>query len=233
LLALAARVIGLDIAGIDLVAADIGRPLREQGGAILEVNAMPGLLMHLKPAAGEPRRVDEMIVASLYPPGEVGRIPVVAVESGPGAARVARLLGERLARAGFTAGVACAEGTFVQGVETRSGNCATARHAADLLLHPLLDAAVVEVRLDSIREEGLGFDRCDALVLASLEEDAAHQALRSTLPPGGALAASLEEDPARQALRSTLAPGGALAVARADESPEDFAARVALPFLPA
>ena len=158
LVALAARTIGLDVAGVDLVVEDISRPMREQGGAILEVNAMPGLMMHLKPGAGERRPVGDIIVASVIPLDTDGRIPIVAVQ-GKGANLVSREIGAMLSAQGLCAGIACADGTFVDGVQTRRvGN--TSRHAADLLMHPLLETAVVEVTDEAVLAEGLGFEQC-------------------------------------------------------------------------
>jgi cyanophycin synthetase len=163
LVALAARTIGLDVAGVDLVAEDISRPMREQGGAILEVNAMPGLMMHLKPGAGEPRPVGDIIVASVIPPGTDGRIPIVAV-NGNGAAAISREIGKLLSAQGLCTGITCADGTFVGGRQTRrAGN--TSRHASDLLLHPLLEAAVAEVTDEAILTEGLGFEQCRIAIL--------------------------------------------------------------------
>ncbi len=159
LVALAARTIGLDVAGVDLVVEDISRPMREQGGAILEVNAMPGLMMHLKPGVGEPRPVGDIIVAAVIPPGTDGRIPIVAIQ-GNGATAIAHEISALLTAHGLCAGVACSEGTFVNGHQTRRAG-QTSRHAADLLLHPLLEAAVVEVRDEAILQDGLGFDRCN------------------------------------------------------------------------
>ena len=51
----AAKAVGLDICGIDVIARDIGQPLETQGGVVVEVNAGPGLRMHLNPSSGTPR----------------------------------------------------------------------------------------------------------------------------------------------------------------------------------
>ncbi len=95
----AAAVVGLDIAGLDIVAEDIGRPLEDQGGVIVEVNAGPGLQMHVQPASGKPRPVGEAIVATMFPPGEMGRIPLVAVTGSKGKTATARLIGTILGAA--------------------------------------------------------------------------------------------------------------------------------------
>jgi cyanophycin synthetase len=187
LVALAARTIGLDVAGVDLVVEDISRPMRAQGGAILEVNAMPGLMMHLKPGAGEPRPVGDIIVASVIAPGTDGRIPVVAV-NGNGAAAISREIGALLSAQGLCTGVACAEGTFVNGEQTRrAGN--TSRHAADVLMHPLLEAAVVEVADEAIETGGLGFEQCHVAIFTGSGPEgltSAKQVLVEYVAAGGA-----------------------------------------------
>ncbi|NMS52802.1 hypothetical protein, partial [Vibrio parahaemolyticus] len=104
---LAARVVGLDIAGVDLVAEDVSRPLAEQRGAIVEVNAGPGLLMHLKPAEGQPRPVGREIVNHLFPAEEEGRLPVVGVTGTRGTALVSRLAAWLIHLGGRHTGVAC------------------------------------------------------------------------------------------------------------------------------
>jgi cyanophycin synthetase len=106
----AARAVGLDVAGIDLMANDIGQPLEEQGGAVVEVNAGPGLQMHLEPTSGNPRPVGEAIVASLFTDGEDGRIPIVAVTGVNGKTTTARLVAHILATAGYAVGMTCTDG---------------------------------------------------------------------------------------------------------------------------
>lgn len=186
LVALAARTIGLDVAGVDLVVEDISRPMRPQGGAILEVNAMPGLMMHLKPGAGEPRPVGDIIVASVIPPETDGRIPIVAV-NGPGAAAISREIGKLLTAQGLCTGVACADGTFVDGEQTRRAG-STSRHAADLLLHPMLEAAVAEVADEAIISEGLGFEQCHIAIFTGSGPEAltpAKRVLMESVAAGG------------------------------------------------
>jgi cyanophycin synthetase len=194
LVALAARTIGLDVAGVDLVVEDISRPMREQGGAILEVNAMPGLMMHLKPGAGVPRPVGDIIVASVIPPGANGRIPIVAV-NGHGAAAISREIGKLLSAQGLCTGVTCADGTFVDGRQTRrAGN--TSRHVSDLLMHPLLEAAIVEVPDEAILAEGLGFERCQMVVFTDSgpeELTASKRVLVESVVSGGAVIVSVAQ----------------------------------------
>ncbi|MCX8145101.1 MAG: cyanophycin synthetase [Azovibrio sp.] len=160
---LAARVVGLDIAGVDLVAKDISQPLAAQGGAIVEVNAGPGLLMHLKPAQGQPRPVGEAIVELLFPQGESGRIPVVGITGARGKTRTARLLTHFLDLSGQYIGLACSDGIFLnrRQVETGSQTAKVEWEAARrVLMNRQVQAAVIENGAEAILRDGLAYDRC-------------------------------------------------------------------------
>jgi cyanophycin synthetase len=167
---LATRVVGLDVAGLDLVVSDISKPLEEQHGMFVEVNAGPGLHPHLLPASGSPRPVGEAIVDSLFKPGEDGRIPTVCVTGTNGKTTVARLIAHLLADKGRVVGTACSDGLFVGDRKIRSGDCATFVPARDLLLNPIVEAAVFEAGAESILREGLGFDRCQVAVVTNIGE---------------------------------------------------------------
>lgn len=158
--ALAARVVGLDIAGIDLVAEDISKPLDVQQGAIVEVNAGPSLIMHLKPASGTAQPVGRAIVDSLFPAESSGRIPVVGVAGTSGMAIVARLVAWLIQISGKHVGVACADGAFLDGRSAEAGNCANWQCSHRLLLNRALAAAVFENDSRMILEEGLAYDKC-------------------------------------------------------------------------
>ncbi len=167
--ALAARVVGLDIAGVDLVAEDISQPLEDQRGAIVEVNAGPGLLMHLKPAAGEPRPVGKAIVDHLFPDGDIGHIPIVGISGGKGKTTVARLVAHLLQLSGQYTGLACSAGLFfgrrhVQ--KTDGSNWAAGRR---VLLNRAVQAAVIENGCLGILSEGLAYDRCQVGVVTNLD----------------------------------------------------------------
>lgn len=161
--ALAARIVGLDVAGIDLVAEDISRPLEEQGGAIVEVNAGPGLLMHLKPAEGKPRPVGEAIAELLFPEGESGRVPVVGITGAKGKTTTARLLAYFLDLSGQYTGLACSDGIFLNrrhvesGAQTANVQWESARR---VLMNRQVQAAVIENGAAAILKDGLAYDRC-------------------------------------------------------------------------
>lgn len=165
---LATQVVGLDIAGLDLVVQDIGRPLEEQGGVFVEVNAGPGLLMHLKPSVGRPRPVGEAIVGELFPDGEDGRIPIACVTGTNGKTVVARLISAVLTRAGRTVGIASSDGIAVGARALAAGDCAGPRSARQVLMHPDVDAAVLEAGRGGILREGLGFDKCAVAVVTNI-----------------------------------------------------------------
>ena len=168
---LAAQVVGLDIAGIDLVTQDISKPLESQGGVIVEVNAGPGLLMHLKPEVGKPRPVGEAIINHIFPdPNDNGRIPVVSVTGTNGKTTVARLVTSMLKATGKIVGLACTDGIIIDGRTIDLGDCAGPRSARNVLLNPILDAAVFEVARGGILREGLGFDKCDVAIVTNIGE---------------------------------------------------------------
>lgn len=167
--ALAARIVGLDIAGIDLVAEDISRPLAEQGGAIVEVNAGPGLLMHLNSADGAPRPVGEAIVASLFKEGEDGRIPIIGVSGTHGCSEVAHIVSVLLQLSGQRCGLACADGHYLDRRQVETGNRATWAGGHKLLLNPAVDAAVIESNVQGILQEGLPYDRSLVAVMTHFD----------------------------------------------------------------
>ena len=157
---LAAQVIGLDIAGIDIVCKDIAQPLDAQRGAVVEVNAGPGLLMHLKPAQGEARPVGDAIVSHLFPEGQRGRIPIVGVAGSENTTAVARLVAWLMQLSGARVGVACREGLFVGARQLERGDCAHWEPGQRLLINRNVEAAVFENDPISLLTEGLAYDRC-------------------------------------------------------------------------
>ncbi len=169
MVALAARVIGLDIAGVDLVAQDISRPLAEQGGAIVEINAGPGLLMHLKPAEGEPRPVGKAIIDSLFAEGRTGRIPVVGISGTDGKNLTARMLASLLHLRGSHAGLACADGLYFAQRRIDPRDAANWASAQKVLLNRSVEVAVIENGSDTILTEGLGYDRCQVGIVTNID----------------------------------------------------------------
>jgi len=166
--ALAARIVGLDIAGVDVVATDISRPLAEQGGAIIEVNAGPGLLMHLQPAVGQPRPVGEAIVGHLFGPGHDGRIPVIGISGCDHTTAVALLTGWLLYCAGHVTGLACNAGMYLQMEKIQTASPGEWASGQRILMNRTTTAAVVESSTRSILEHGLAYDRCQVGVVTSV-----------------------------------------------------------------
>jgi cyanophycin synthetase len=158
--ALAARVVRLDIAGIDLVTTDISRPLAETGGALVEVNAGPGLLMHIRPANGEPRPVGRAIVDHLFPGAADGRIPVVGITGSRPNPMLARLVAHLLQLAGHRTGLASSEGLFLDRREVRAGDRTDWASGAQVLMNKLVEAAVFEHGPRRLATEGTAYDRC-------------------------------------------------------------------------
>jgi cyanophycin synthetase len=165
---LAARVIGLDIAGIDLVAEDIARPLEAQGGAIVEVNAGPGLLMHLRPASGTPQPVGEAIASQLFAAGESGRIPVVGISGRRDTAQIARLTAWIAHLGGRHVGLACSEGLFINQRCIGRRNPTGFDAAQSLLMNRAVDTVVIQSEARGILGDGLPYDRCQVGVVTDV-----------------------------------------------------------------
>jgi len=167
---LAARVVGLDIAGIDLVASDISRPLHEQGGAIIEVNASPGLLAHLKPANGEPRNVGEAIVDHLFAAEKGGRMPIVGITGKHGTTMASRLIAWLLQISGKKVGLTCADGLFVNGRLLPKDGFSDWETGERLLLNKNVEAGVFEASARMILTEGLAYDKCAVGVVTDVSD---------------------------------------------------------------
>jgi cyanophycin synthetase len=167
---LATDTVGLDVAGIDLIAEDINRPLEAQGGAIIEVNASPGLVMHLKPLSGSPRPVGEAILDHLFPPEKSSRVPLVAIAGSHGRTLVADLIASILTAAKHFVGKATANGLHVGRRCLSTGDATHAFDGRRLLMNPLVDAIVLEIAEIQVLREGLAFDRCDVAVVTNLGE---------------------------------------------------------------
>ena len=167
-MALAARVVGLDIAGIDLVVEDIGQPLAPQGGAIVEVNAGPGLLMHLKPAVGRAQPVGEAIVEHLFPGAESGRVPIVGLMGDGLSALASRLLAALLQLHGRHTALACRDGLFLGARQLSKGDALGYAFGERMLINRTVQAAVFETSPRHILTEGLPYDRCQIGVVMAM-----------------------------------------------------------------
>ena len=163
-----ARMTGIDICGIDVICSSLSRPLGEQGGAVIEVNAAPGLRMHLQPSYGKPRAVGEAIIDHLFTPGENARIPIIAVTGTNGKTTTVRLIANMLKRKRLRVGIACTDGVFVNDHCVDTGDCSGPQSARNILFHPEVDAAVLETARGGILREGLGFDYCDVAVVTNI-----------------------------------------------------------------
>ena len=164
----AARKIGLDVAGIDLVCRDIALPLEAQGGAIIEVNAAPGIRMHEHPSSGQRRRVGRAIVDALFAPGEDGRVPVIAVTGSNGKTTTTLAIAHVLQRLGHATGAATSDGITLGGRRIQRGDCTGHGSARSLLTAPEVEFAVLETARADMLAHGLGFDRCDVAVVLNV-----------------------------------------------------------------
>ncbi|WP_438005430.1 cyanophycin synthetase [Sorangium sp. So ce321] len=165
----AARAIDLDICGIDLVAEDIAKPLGR--GAIIELNAAPGIRMHEHPSEGKPRDVGGAIVEMLYPPGAPSRVPIVSITGTNGKTTTTRMVGHILGATGATVGMTTTEGIYVGGHCVEAGDTTGPGSARTILFDPTVDIAVLETARGGIVRRGLGYDWSDVAVMTNIGPD--------------------------------------------------------------
>lgn len=166
-----ARIIGLDICGIDIMAPDLSVPITENGGAILEVNAAPGFRMHLEPTEGLPRNVAEPVIDMLYPPGTTARIPIIAVSGTNGKTTTTRLMAHVCKQVGYKVGYTTTDGVYIQNEMMMRGDCTGPVSAEFVLKDPSVDFAVLECARGGILRAGLGFHHCDIGIITNIAAD--------------------------------------------------------------
>ncbi len=167
----AAAAIGLDIAGLDIVAPDIAVPLSECGGGIVEVNAAPGFRMHLQPSEGRPRPVAEAVVEMLFPKGQPSRLPIAAITGTNGKTTTARMVAAIMARAGHRVGLTTTSGIYLDGERIVSGDTTGPRSAKVVLQDRSVDFAVLETARGGMLREGLAFETCQIGAVLNIAED--------------------------------------------------------------
>lgn len=167
----AARVVGLDVAGIDFLTPDISQPVRETGGAIVEVNAAPGFRMHTHPTEGEPQYVGKSVLDLLFPPGTPSRIPIVAVTGSNGKTTTARMIAHIFKGMGRKVGMTTTDGIYIDERLVKRADASGPKSARMVLQNPRIDFAVFEVARGGILREGLGYGRNDVAVVTNVTGD--------------------------------------------------------------
>lgn len=165
------RILNLDICGIDIVSKDVDQPITNEIGGVVEVNACPGLRMHLSPSKGNPRNVAEPIIDMLFPNGKPSRIPVVAVTGTNGKTTTTRLIAHMAKHAGFKTGLTTTDGIYIQGQPIFFGDCTGPLSAEAVLTDPTIEFAVLECARGGILRSGLGFDHCNVSVITNITDD--------------------------------------------------------------
>ncbi|MBC7511457.1 MAG: cyanophycin synthetase [Ferruginibacter sp.] len=166
-----AKIIGLDICGIDIMASDLRTPVLENGGAILEVNAAPGFRMHIDPSKGLPRNVAEPVVDMLFPKGSAGRIPIIAVTGTNGKTTTTRIIAHIAKNAGKKVGYTTSDGVYIQNQLMMKGDCTGPISSQFVLKDPTVDFAVLECARGGILKNGLAFENCEVAVVTNVAAD--------------------------------------------------------------
>ncbi len=165
------KIIGLDVCGIDIMAENLTQPLKESGGAIIEVNAAPGFRMHLAPSEGLPRNVAAPVVDMLYPQGKPFTIPIIAVTGTNGKTTTTRLISHIVKNNGYRVGFTTSDGIYIQNTMLTKGDTTGPVSAEFILKDPTVEFAVLETARGGILRSGLGFSQCDIGVLTNIKED--------------------------------------------------------------
>ena len=166
-----AKIIGLDICGIDIMASDLRTPVSENGGAILEVNAAPGFRMHIEPSEGLARNVAEPVVDMLFPRGSAGRIPIIAVTGTNGKTTTTRLIAHIAKSSGKKCGYTTSDGVYIQNQLMMKGDCTGPVSSNFVLKDPTVDFAVLEVARGGILKAGLAFQHCEIAIVTNVAAD--------------------------------------------------------------
>jgi cyanophycin synthetase len=166
-----AKIIGLDVAGIDVIAPNVSEPLIQNGGGVIEVNAAPGFRMHLAPSEGIGRNVAENVIDMLFPPGTPSRIPIFAITGTNGKTTTTRLIAHILKNSGRTVGFTTTDGTYIGNQQITVGDNTGPVSAQLVLKDPTVDVAVLETARGGIIRSGLGFDHCDIGVVLNVAAD--------------------------------------------------------------
>lgn len=166
-----ARVIGLDICGIDIMSPEISIPMNENNGVVLEVNAAPGFRMHLAPSEGIGRNVAEPVVDMLFPAGSKGRVPIIAVTGTNGKTTTTRLNAHIAKTIGYKVGFTTSDGIYIQNRMLEKGDCTGPVSAKFVLMDPTIDYAVLECARGGLLKAGLGFDKCDIAIVTNVTAD--------------------------------------------------------------
>jgi cyanophycin synthetase len=167
----AAKAIGLDVAGIDLICQDISRPADQQQTAVIEVNAAPGIRMHHYPSEGKPRNVGQDIVKYLFKDRAESAIPIVSVTGTNGKTTTTRLVKYFLEQENRTIGMTHSDGVYIGSQCIDEGDCSGPISAKKVLSNPTVDMAVLETARGGILREGLGFRHCDVGIVTNVSED--------------------------------------------------------------
>jgi cyanophycin synthetase len=165
------KIVGLDVAGIDVIAPNVTEPLTENGGGVIEINAAPGFRMHLAPSEGIGRNVAEYVVDMLFPPGKPSRIPIIAITGTNGKTTTTRMIAHIIRGSGCVVGFTTTDGTYIQNNQIVTGDNTGPVSAQLVLKDPSVQVAVLETARGGIIRSGIGYDYSDIAVVTNIAAD--------------------------------------------------------------
>jgi cyanophycin synthetase len=167
----AVKVIGLDVAGVDFITTDIASSYHDAGGAMCELNASPGLRMHLAPSEGAARDVAGPIIDMLYPSGTPKTILIASITGTNGKTTTSRMLAHVMKLAGYTVGLGTTDGVYIDGRMTVTGDMTGVTSSRMILSDCAVDVAVLETARGGLLRRGLGYPECNVAACLNVSAD--------------------------------------------------------------
>ncbi len=164
----AAKVIGLNVAGVDFLSPNIEEPISENGGVVLEVNAAPDFRMHINPTDGEKIDVADNLTEMLFPKGVKTRVPLFSITGTAGKTICAYFIDYCLRREGNITGLTTSDGLFINNIQLMKGDMTFPEHVALVLKDPTIDCAILETSREGIIRNGLGYKFADFGIILNI-----------------------------------------------------------------
>lgn len=166
-----ARILNLDVTGIDIISQDITTPLLDNGGRVIEINAAPDFRMHINPTVGTPRHVEKAFVNMLFPENSPFKIPVISITGSKGKTLLSEWLNKTFSSKNHRVGLLNSQGIFIHNQHIQAADCVNSHHVAMLLKDPTINFAIVETPVEGILEYGLGYETAHIGIFLNLYDN--------------------------------------------------------------